>query len=81
MSKRWVEVIGWYGVCAILLAYILNSLNVISSSNIIYSFLNLTGALGISIDAWKQKNYQPVVLNLIWAFVAALTLVKLFFIN
>lgn len=78
MSKGWVEIIGWYGVIAILLAYLLNSLNIINSSNIFYSLLNLTGALGIIFDAWKQKNYQPAVLNIIWAFIAVITLIKLF---
>jgi len=78
MNKKWVEIIGWYGVIAILLAYLLNSLNIINSSNIFYSLLNLTGALGIIFDAWKQKNYQPAVLNIIWAFIAVITLIKLF---
>ncbi len=81
MNKKFVEIIGWYGVIAILLAYLLNSLNIINSSNIFYSLLNLTGALGIMVDAWRQKNYQPVVLNLVWALVAIITLTKLFFIN
>ena len=77
MSRKLIETIGWYGVVAILLAYLLNSLNILNSSNIFYSLLNLTGALGIAIDAWRQKNFQPVILNLIWAFVAMATLVKL----
>lgn len=77
MSKKWIEFIGWYGVVAILLAYLLNSLNIINTSNILYSILNLTGALGIMIDAWKQKNYQPVVLNLIWALIAFISMLKL----
>lgn len=79
MSKKWIEVIGWYGVVAILVAYLLISLDIIDSSNIFYSLLNLTGALGIMIDAWKQKNYQPAVLNFIWAFIAVFTLVKIIF--
>jgi len=78
MNKKWTEVFGWYGVLAILSAYLLNSVNIINSSNVVYSFLNLTGALGIIFDAWRQKNYQPVVLNIIWAIVALITLVKLF---
>lgn len=78
MSKKWIEFVGWYGVIAILLAYLLNSLDIIDTSNILYSILNLTGALGIIIDAYKQKNYQPVVLNIIWALIAVISLVKLF---
>ncbi len=78
--KTWTEVLGWYGVIAILLAYLLNSFNVINSSGVWYSFLNLTGAITVVIDAWKQKNYQPVVLNLIWAIVALISLLKVFLV-
>lgn len=78
MSKKWIEIVGWYGVITILLAYLLNNFNILNTSNPIYSFLNLTGALGIMLDAWKQKNYQPVILNIVWASVALITLIKLF---
>ena len=77
MKKKWTEILGWYGVIAILLAYLLNSLNIISSSNLWYSMLNLTGAMGIVVDAWKQKNYQPVVLNLVWGLVALVVILKM----
>lgn len=76
MKKKWTEILGWYGVAAILLAYLLNSLNIINSSNLWYSILNLTGAIGIVIDAWKQKNYQPVVLNLVWGLVAVVVIIR-----
>ena len=77
MKKRWTEILGWYGVTAILLAYLLNSLNIINSSNLWYSILNLTGAIGIVIDAWRQKNYQPVVLNLVWGLVAFIVILRM----
>lgn len=77
MNKKWSEILGWYGVGAILLAYLLNSLNIINSSNLWYLILNLTGAIGIAVDAWKQKNYQPVVLNLVWAAVAVIALLRM----
>ena len=78
MNKKRSEIVGWYGVGAILLAYLLNSLGIINSSNYWYVILNLTGALGIVIDAWRQKNYQPVILNLVWAFIALFALLRMF---
>ncbi len=78
MNKKRSEILGWYGVAAILLAYLLNNLNVIGTSNPWYSILNLTGAIGILIDAYRQKNYQPVVLNIVWALIAVISLFKAF---
>lgn len=43
------EIIGWYGMGAILLAYALVSFNFLSVSSTIYQLLNFTGAAGGSI--------------------------------
>jgi len=71
------EILGWYGVAAIFVAYALLSFNIIESSSLIYQALNLTGSLGIIYDAFRDKNYQPVVLNILWAVIAAFALVKI----
>lgn len=76
MKRNFTELLGWYGVVAILAAYFLNIFNLLSTSSIYYSILNLTGALGIVIDAWKQKDYQPMVLNVVWGLVALIALLR-----
>lgn len=73
------EIIGWYGTIAIVAAYSFVSFNFLSSSNFFYQFLNLTGALGIVYISFKKKNYQPGVLNLIWAIIALIAILRLFF--
>ncbi len=78
MKKFLVELFGWYGVVAILLAYALVSFSYIQTSSLLYQLLNITGALGIVVDAWYAKNYQPVVLNLIWATIALVAIVSAF---
>ena len=70
MIKKFHEVLGWYGVMAIFGAYFLLTINVFSSENLVYQSLNLTGSIGILLDAYFQKNYQPVVLNIFWAIIA-----------
>ncbi len=77
--KTLIEFIGWYGVVAIVLAYALVSFSVLSSSNIYYQLLNITGALGIAVDSYYKKDYQPVVLNVIWMAIAALAIVRIFY--
>jgi len=75
--KKLQNIIGWYGVLAILLAYILLSFKLISSQGVIYQLLNLTGALGIVVEALSKRDAQPAALNIVWAVVAAIALIRL----
>jgi len=71
------EFFGWYGAFAIILAYTLVSFGILSSLSFIYQILNGTGALGIVYISLKKKAYQPAVLNIIWAIIAFLAIIKL----
>ena len=78
MKKKIIdESIGWYGTAAIVLAYTFVSFNVLSSSSFIYQIMNATGALGIIYISFKKKAYQPGVLNIIWAIVALIAILRL----
>ena len=75
---NWVtEALGWYGVVAVVLAYALLSFKILSSDSLLFQGLNLTGAIGIVIDALDDKNTQPAVLNIIWAIIALIAIVKI----
>lgn len=71
------EIIGWYGVCAIMLAYALVSFGVLLPSTFLYQLLNGTGALGIIYISFKKKAYQPGALNIIWAIIALIAIIRL----
>jgi len=73
------EIIGWYGVLVILVAYALNAFNYITTTSIYYLLLNITGAAGIVYISIKKRAYQPAVLNLIWAIIALIVIIKLLF--
>lgn len=79
MKKRSIlaEFLGWYGVVAILFAYALLSFGAVSSDNFIFQILNGTGALGIVYVSIKNRDYQPVVLNIIWAIIALVSIIKI----
>jgi hypothetical protein len=78
MKKNFLtELIGWYGVIALLGAYGALSFGYIVSDSVLFQTLNATGALGIVIDALAQKNWQPAVLNIVWGLVAVFALVKI----
>lgn len=70
MKKTLIACVGWYGVVAILAAYALLSFNIVGSKTLIYQFLNLSGAIGIIIEAAYKKDKPPVVLNIVWAIIA-----------
>lgn len=73
-----IEIFGWYGMIAILLAYGLISLQFLGADNVWYQSLNLTGALGVASVAYYKKAGQPAVLNLIWAVIALVALIRIF---
>lgn len=73
------SLIGWYGVVAILGAYTLVSFSMINPHGGVYQVLNLTGALGLVFVSYRKKDYQPAVLNTIWAVVAFVATIRLFF--
>jgi hypothetical protein len=77
MKHKAENFFGWYGVLAILVAYLLVSFNVIVAKSLGYQLLNLTGALGIIAEAMSKKDAQPAVLNAAWAIIAVLAIIHL----
>lgn len=73
------ELAGWIGVLLILFAYALLSFGFISSQSLWYHGLNFFGGIGIIADALADKDYQPVVLNLIWMGIALYAIMSLIF--
>lgn len=66
---------GWIGVALILLAFILTTFHIIDPSNIWYGVLNAIGALGIIVSSSMKKDFQPVVLNVVWLVVAVVGII------
>lgn len=77
--KNMSAILGWYGVVAILLAYALSSFSIISNQNIWYHILNGTGALGIVMDTYTDRDFQPMTLNIVWAIIACVALIKILY--
>ncbi len=72
-----VEILGWYGLIAIVIAYGTVSLNLASPNSYAYQFLNLSGAVGLGLIAFVKKAYQNGVLNVVWAAIAVVALIRL----
>lgn len=78
MNKKSANLLGWYGTAAILLAFALISFSVVNPNDIVYQLLNLSGAIGLAIETFRKKDYQPGVLNIIWAIIALIAITKTF---
>ncbi len=77
MTKRFIQFVGWYGVAAIVLAYLFNSFGVLDSHSLGYQLLNLSGALGLICEAASKKDAQPVVLNIVWSSIALIAIINI----
>jgi hypothetical protein len=70
--------LGFVGVFLILLAYFLNSFELVSTKNLSFILLNLIGAI-LACLASILLNYIPfVLLEGIWALVSLLGLIRYF---
>ena len=74
--KKLIELYGWYGMAAIVLAYALASFSVIEATSLTFQILNATGAFGIVLVSISKKAYQPGVLNIIWTLVAVAAIAR-----
>lgn len=71
------EFIGWAGVLSILCAYALLSFGVLDAVSLLYQVLNIVGALGVVYSSFYKKNFQPVVLNIMWALIGVVSIIKM----
>jgi len=78
MKDKVISLLGWYGVIATVGAYILVSFSSMSPTGLNYQLLNLTGALGITVETYVKKDYQPFWLNFIWMFIALAAIINIF---
>jgi len=72
-----VEIIGWYGMIAILAAYLLVSFQITAATGAVFQSLNLTGSLGLLAISYRKRVFQNVVLNAIWVAIAIVSLIGL----
>ncbi len=75
--SKFTEICGWYGMVALILAYALVSFNIITANGIIFQLLNLTGSVGLMIDATARKVIQLALLNVFWALIGIITIIRL----
>ena len=72
-----INLIGWYGAIAILAAYGLSSSSILSPHDLLFQFLNLSGALGLLAVALRRRVHQLTFINTIWAAIAIISIINI----
>ncbi len=75
-DQRILAWVGWVGIASVLLGYVLNSFSLVATNNPAYFSLNLVGAIALIVEAHLHKDLPPLILNIIWAGIAAIGLVR-----
>ncbi|WP_347158726.1 CBU_0592 family membrane protein [Pontibacter chitinilyticus] len=75
------EGIGWLGALFSLLAFSLNSLNVIGSQSVEYLGANIVGCFFLILYAVSKKAHASWVLNTIFLLMAVFALVRVYVLH
>ncbi len=78
-ARAFDDLLGWLGTGAILAAYGLITFNYIGPTSLVFLGLNGAGAAGLGYCSYRKKDYEPVVLNLVWIIIAIIGLVRVLF--
>lgn len=77
-TSKLFEIIGWAGIVLILTAYAGLNFGWMNQQHMNYQLLNLVGSVIIIFHSIKLKDYQPAILNIIWALIAMIAIISLF---
>lgn len=76
-SSLAIEIFGWLGPVAVLLAFGLASAGIIEARSYPFQLLSLFGAISLGTISVMRRAYQPAALNIIMAVIAAVTIITL----
>jgi hypothetical protein len=72
-----INVLGWTGSFAVVIAYGLNSYQKIRSDSAAFYLLNIIGGMLLIVYTIYQEAYANTFLNIVWVIIAIPALVKI----
>ncbi|GAA4517677.1 MULTISPECIES: CBU_0592 family membrane protein [Nonomuraea] len=72
-----LEAIGWLGAALLLTGYALVSSARVHGDGLLYQLINLGGAVGLMVNSAYNDAWPSAGLNLVWASIGVVALVKL----
>ena len=70
------DIAGWSGVTLIISAYALLTISFLKVEDVLYIFMNIIGSAFIIWSSYSKRDFQPVVLNMIWLCIAGIGLMR-----
>lgn len=70
------DILGAFGLISILLAFLLLQRGKLSDDDHVYNVLNIGGSICIAIYASYYSAWFSVILNIVWAIISIVDLVK-----
>jgi hypothetical protein len=71
-----IAVVGWAGAALLLLAYGLTSSGRLPPEGARFQFLNLTGALALTLNSAYYGAWPSAALNIVWVVIGLAALVR-----
>ena len=71
-----INIIGWLGSAAVILAYVLVSMNRLKGDSVAYQVLNLFGGAFLVANTIFWGAYPSTVVNLVWIGIAVFSIVR-----
>lgn len=78
MEYAWYDLVGSIGVGIIILTYVLLQLEKIRSENLLYSFLNASGACLIIVSLVFNFNFSAFIVEFFWVLISVYGVFKSF---
>jgi uncharacterized membrane protein YgdD (TMEM256/DUF423 family) len=70
----WLDLIGWMGAAALLVAYAMVSSKKLEGDSTAYQFLNIAGSLLLAINTISYGAYPSSFVNMIWIGIAVFSI-------
>lgn len=77
MTTAAVELAGWAGSALVLGAYLLVSMARLSAQSVAFQWMNVIGAIGLTINSLWHGAIPPAALDAAWALVGAVALARI----
>lgn len=78
-NNLFIDIVGWVGVAALLLAYGLVSSRRVDGDSVVYQLLNVLGSALLITNSFYYGAFPSVGINIAWIIIGLLTLSRIRF--